>query len=51
MKKLQNGGKCVEGWKGSDFQSLVTRNNANKMHAINEAVGEYPTSSFEPLFM
>ena len=44
-------GNVFGGWKGSDFQSLVTRNNANKMHAINEAVEEYRTSSFEPLFM
>ena len=32
--------------KGSDFQSLVTRNNANEMHAINGIFEEYPTSSF-----
>ena len=44
-------GIVFEGWKGSDFQSLVTRNNANEMHAINGIVEEYPTSSFDPLFM
>ena len=44
-------GNVFEGWKGSDSRSLVTRNNANEMHARTGIVEEYPTSSFDPLFM
>ena len=42
---------CLRVRKGSDFQSLFTRNNANEMHTRTGIVEEYPTSSFDPLFM
>ena len=44
-------GNVVEGTRGSDFQSLFTRNNANEMHAKIGIDEDYPTSSFDPLFM
>ena len=34
-KSFELKGNVFEGWKGSDFRSLVTRNNANEMHNIN----------------